>query len=63
MELGPTVGLAVLMSVAATQNDVVRGYQWAFAAACLLYIAAALLVIGLTRRTVCAPSPAMALKG
>lgn len=58
MELGPTVGLAVLMSVAASQDDIVRGYQWAFGTACLLYIAAALLVIGLSRRSACATNMA-----
>ncbi|MCM3340721.1 hypothetical protein M3650_19330 [Paenibacillus sp. MER TA 81-3] len=33
MELGPTLGLAVLMSVASLQADAVRGYAWAFGTA------------------------------
>ncbi|MET3581598.1 MFS family permease [Mesorhizobium robiniae] len=54
MELGPTMGLAVLMSVAATQSDVVRGYGWAFGAACLFYLAAAAAAMRLTRQGACA---------
>lgn len=54
MELGPTVGLAVLMSVAATQGDVVRGYGWAFGAACLFYIVLALVAARSTRQGACA---------
>ncbi|MFF4603678.1 MFS transporter [Streptomyces sp. NPDC001339] len=41
MELGPTVGLAALMAVAATQPDVVTGYACAFGAAALIYLVAA----------------------
>lgn len=54
MELGPTVGLAVLMSVAAMQGDVVRGYGWAFGAACLFYIVLALVAARSTRQGACA---------
>jgi hypothetical protein len=42
MELGPTVGFALLMTVAATQLDAVAGYAWAFGAAALCYLAIAL---------------------
>lgn len=41
MELGPTVGLAVLMSVAATQADAVQGFSRAFAAAAVIHLLAA----------------------
>lgn len=63
MELGPTVGFALLMTVAVTQADVVRGYAWAFGAAALLYAAVAIVVLALTRagaHAACevAPSPA-----
>ncbi|MEV5687378.1 MFS transporter [Streptomyces sp. NPDC052164] len=52
MELGPTVGLAALMSVAATQTDTVTGYAWAFStAAAAVYLAAALAALALNRRT------------
>nr|WP_210201720.1 MFS transporter [Mesorhizobium loti] len=54
MELGPTVGLAVLMSVAATQADVVRGYGWAFGAACLFYVVLALVAARSSRQGACA---------
>ncbi|MGR4068682.1 MFS transporter [Billgrantia sp. C5P2] len=53
MELGPTVGLAVLMSVAATQADTIAGYSWAFGAAALAYGLVALLTLGLSRRKIC----------
>ncbi|CAH2407563.1 hypothetical protein MES5069_60175 [Mesorhizobium escarrei] len=53
MELGPT-GLAGLMSVAATQSGVVRGYGWAFGAACLFCLAAAAAAMRLTRQGACA---------
>ncbi|UUZ89695.1 hypothetical protein LJK87_26845 [Paenibacillus sp. P25] len=47
MELGPTVGLTVLMAVAAAQADAVQGYAWAFgtsgAVFVVLAIAASLL--------------------
>ena len=49
MELGPTVGFALLMTVAATQADVVRGYAWAFGAATLVYAALALVTVALAR--------------
>ncbi|MEE1795931.1 MFS transporter [Streptomyces sp. BE308] len=51
MELGPTVGLAALMSVAATQTDTVTGYAWAFSTAAAVYLAAALAALALNRRT------------
>lgn len=51
MELGPTVGLAALMSVAATQTDTVTGYAWAFSTAAAIYLAAALAALMLNRRT------------
>lgn len=54
MELGPTFGLAVLMSVAGTQGDVVRGYGWAFGAACLFYITLALVAARSSRHGACA---------
>lgn len=54
MELGPTVGLAVLMSVAATQGDVVRGYGWAFGAASLFYIILAVFAARSGRQGACA---------
>ncbi|MBB6730642.1 MFS transporter [Cohnella zeiphila] len=48
MELGPTVGLTVLMAVAAAQADAVQGYAWAFGTAgavfVLLAVAAGLLL-------------------
>lgn len=50
MELGPTAGLAVLMSVAATQGDVARGYGWAFGAACLFHIVLALVAVRSSRQ-------------
>lgn len=49
MELGPTVGFALLMTVAATQVDVVSGYAWAFGAAALGYVIIALGTAILTR--------------
>lgn len=49
MELGPTVGFALLMTVAVTQADVVRGYAWAFGAAALVYVAIAIGVLALAR--------------
>ncbi|WP_171163495.1 MFS transporter [Streptomyces sp. I05A-00742] len=42
MELGPTVGLAALMSVAAARTDLIDGYAWAFGAAGAVYLIAAL---------------------
>ncbi|SCW32971.1 Major Facilitator Superfamily protein [Paenibacillus tianmuensis] len=50
MELGPTVGLAILMSVASLQADVVQGYAWAFGTAGVVYLFAAVAAIMLIRR-------------
>lgn len=50
MELGPTVGLALLMSVAAIRTDVVAGYASAFGAAAAVYVVAALLAMMLVNR-------------
>lgn len=55
MELGPTLGLAVLMSVASLQADVVQGYAWAFGTAGAVYVVAAVAATMLTRH---APSVA-----
>ncbi|MFJ4901782.1 MFS transporter [Streptomyces sp. NPDC088727] len=57
MELGPTVGLAALMSVAGTRTDTVTGYAWAFSAAAAVYLAAALAALVLNRRTSPAAPP------
>ncbi|WP_406290747.1 MFS transporter [Embleya sp. NBC_00896] len=45
MELGPTVGLAALMSVAATRADVIVGYAWAFGAGGAVFLLAALAAL------------------
>lgn len=50
MELGPTVGLAALMSVAAGQADVVVGYAWALGTTAVVYLIAALLALLLIYR-------------
>ncbi|SHF89814.1 MFS transporter [Streptoalloteichus hindustanus] len=50
MELGPTVGMAALMAVAATRAEVVNGYAWAFGTAAVVYVVAALVAIPLLRR-------------
>ncbi len=50
MELGPTVGLAALMSVAAVQADVVVGYAWALGTTAVVYVIAALLAMVLLNR-------------
>lgn len=50
MELGPTVGVAALMAVAAVRTDVVDGYAWAFGTAGAVYVAAALAATVLVRR-------------
>ncbi|MFJ3934976.1 MFS transporter [Streptomyces parvus] len=50
MELGPTVGLAALMAVAATRADVVVGYAWAFGAGAVVYLVAALAATAVIRR-------------
>jgi MFS family permease len=58
MELGPTVGLAALMAVAATRTDAIQGYAWAFGTAAVAYIAAAvlaMLVAGRASAAVAAP--------
>ncbi|MCT8346999.1 MFS transporter [Photorhabdus temperata] len=52
MELGPTLGLAILMSVASTQQDVVDGYAWAFAVAGIVYLLTALGAIIVYRRSI-----------
>lgn len=62
MELGPTVGLAALMSVAAARPDAVDGYAWAFGAGGTAYLVTALVAAPLLFRAVCAapeaePSP------
>ncbi|WP_249199375.1 MFS transporter [Photobacterium sp. GJ3] len=49
MELGPTLGLASLMAVAALAPDVVRGYSLAFGTAAGVYLVAAGLAWFLTR--------------
>ncbi|WP_406299710.1 MFS transporter [Embleya sp. NBC_00888] len=49
MELGPTVGLAALMSVAATRGDVIVGYAWAFGTAGAVFLAAALAALAAFR--------------
>ncbi|WP_438484847.1 MFS transporter [Streptomyces sp. S186] len=51
MELGPTVGLAALMAVAATQTNVVAGYAWALGTGAAVYLTAALTATALIRRT------------
>jgi MFS family permease len=59
MELGPTVGLAALMSVAATRTDVVDGYAWAFGTASIAFVVAAVLATPIISREpsrVAAPS-------
>ncbi|WP_083964199.1 MFS transporter [Shimazuella kribbensis] len=50
MELGPTVGLTLLMSVAATQTDLVQGYAWAFGTAGAVYLVNAVVSSMLLRR-------------
>ncbi|OYD61021.1 MFS transporter [Rhodococcus sp. OK302] len=51
MELGPTVGFAVLMAVAATRIDTIDGYAWAFGAAAAAHIVAAIVGVVSARRT------------
>ncbi len=51
MELGPTVGLTVLMAVAATQPYAVQGYAWAFGAAGVLFILFAIVASMLPRKS------------
>jgi hypothetical protein len=52
MELGPTVGFALLMAVAATSTDIVEGYARAFGTAAAFYGAAvvATLLVTIGRR-------------
>ncbi|GAA1459961.1 MFS transporter [Nocardiopsis exhalans] len=50
MELGPTVGLAALMAVAAAQAEVVVGYAWAFGAGAAVYLLVAILAAVAIRR-------------
>ncbi|MYS80942.1 MFS transporter [Embleya scabrispora] len=49
MELGPTVGLAALMSVAATRADAIAGYAWAFGTAGAVFLLAAVVASPLVR--------------
>lgn len=48
MELGPTFGLAVFMSVAGLRVDVVEGYALAFAAGTIIYVLIACWLLFLT---------------
>ncbi|WP_445143794.1 MFS transporter [Dyella sp. Tek66A03] len=57
MELGPTVGLATLMSVAALPADVVSGYGWAFGAAATAYVVAAIVAAAMLIGRSCSPAP------
>ena len=50
MELGPTVGLATLMSVAALQSDPVVGFGWAFGTAAAAFLLFAFAAHAITRR-------------
>jgi MFS family permease len=50
MELGPTVGLATLMAIAATRSTAVEGYSWAFGTAAAAYLVTALLESIVSRR-------------
>lgn len=63
MELGPTLGLAVLMSIAGTQSEIVRGYAWAFGAACLFYVVLALAAARSGRQGACAAMAAQTARG
>ena len=38
MDLGPTVGLTVLMAVVAMQADVVQGYAWEFGITGVIFV-------------------------
>lgn len=51
MELGPTIGLAVFMSVAGLRADIVEGYALAFAAGTGIYLLVAIWLIFLPKRT------------
>ncbi len=50
MELGPTLGLAVLMSIAASRAELINGYAWAFGSAAVFYLMAAVLAYLFGRR-------------
>ncbi|CDG22361.1 putative transmembrane efflux protein [Xenorhabdus poinarii G6] len=50
MELGPTMGLAAFMAVAATQTNVVNGYAWAFGSAAGIYLLTAIGALILMRK-------------
>ena len=50
MELGPTVGFALLMAVAATRVDIVAGYATAFATAAATYGIAAIATLRVARK-------------
>ncbi len=49
MELGPTLGFAILMAIAATRADTVAGYALAFAAAAGSYVIAAVAALAVAR--------------
>jgi MFS family permease len=51
MELGPTVGLAIFMSVASLKADVVSGYAFSFLSAGIVYAVMFLLIIFRLRKT------------
>lgn len=51
MELGPTIGLAIFMSIAGLRSDVVEGYALAFAAGTGIYLAVALWLMILPDRS------------
>lgn len=51
MELGPTIGLAVFMSVAGLRTDIVEGYALAFAAGTGIYLLVATWLMFLPERT------------
>lgn len=50
MELGPTLGLAVLMSIAASRAELINGYAWAFGSAAVFYLLAAVMAYIFRRR-------------
>ncbi|WP_048644852.1 MFS transporter [Nitratireductor soli] len=50
MELGPTIGFAALMAVAATRAGTVEGYAWALGTAAAAYLASAVLALVVARR-------------
>lgn len=50
MERGPTLGLAVLMSIAANRAELINGYAWAFGSAAVFYMLAAVMAYILRKR-------------